>query len=963
MPAMREIRALLLTDVVDSTKLSERIGDAAMAQVWLAHDRAARDLLLVWHGCEIDKTDGMLMMFDTAAEAVNYAIAYHRALAALPAPLKARAGLHVGPVILRENSAEDVARGAKPLEVDGLAKPTAARVMSLARGGQILLTSEARAALGEATLKLASHGHWVMKGVAEPIELFEIGDEGTHFATPPDSEKVYRVVRVGERWLPVAQMPNNLPQQATSFVGRERELDEVKVLLDSARLVTVVGAGGLGKTRLSVQVAAELMPRFPDGVWFADLSALTEASLLANTVAQAVGASETPQVPADVALLEHLKHSAALLVLDNCEQIAHACAELVGALVGSTSRLRILATSREALHLPFEFLYGLEPLALPAGAGVEAAYADKAVFAAAGATRLGQACAARLRAARDSGAVRLFVERAAQASTGFELTTGNVDAVVDICARLDGLPLAIELAAARVALLGVDGIRDRLEQRFRLLAAPAGSRVTRHQTLRQTIDWSYQLLSPPEQRLFACLGVFAGGFTLEGAQRVAAQGEADEEWELLDRLGALVDKSMVVSDRRSSPRYRMLESVRQFALARLGAGPDEPEVWRRFDDYCEHLVVAAEADLMQGGEAQSAALARLEAERDNLRTILSRDLSADASHTRAAKLCGCMYRYWLLRGHWREGVASCERVIGQPGALQGSFRAKVLLGSGSLIYRLGQFDAAVERLHGALLAAEPLGDPLLNGRIFMNLGNVAADRGESARARDFYESAGKEARAAGSAALEAMALSNAGRLALMDGNREVARPILERALQLSRATGNLLQEAHVLSYLVEIARLDGDFDLSDRLNVMALGIATRLNNPELVSETRAGFAEILVARGKFAEGARKLCEILGSPELVDNPFTVAECLGTLAQAAAGLGSWRQAAQLYAAAQQLDSTMGRQSSTDSGMELQRVNERSLAELGAALHAAARKQGAEASLPEVIANVRAWVAALP
>ena len=962
MLAMGEIRALLLTDVVDSTKLSERIGDAAMAEVWTAHDRAARDLLPRWHGREIDKTDGMLMMFDTAVEAVNYAMAYHRALATLPTPLKARAGLHVGPVILRENSPEYVARGAKPLEVDGLAKPTAARVMSLARGGQILLTPEARAALGETTLKLESHGHWVMKGVAEPIELFEIGDDETRFAAPPDSDKVYRVVRVGERWLPVAQVPNNLPPQATSFVGRERELDEVKALLDSARLVTVVGAGGLGKTRLSVQVAAEAMPRFPDGVWFADLSALTEASLLANTVAQAVGVSETPQVPAEVALLEHLKHSAALLVLDNCEQIARACAELVGALVGSTSRLRILATSREVLHLPFEFLYGLEPLALPAGAGDEAACSGEAILAAAGTARLDQACAARLQAARDSGAVRLFVERARQASTGFELTPGNVDAVIDICAHLDGLPLAIELAAARVPLLGVDGVRDRLEQRFRLLAAPAGSRATRHQTLRQAIDWSYQLLSPPEQRLFACLGVFAGGFTLEGAQRVAAQGGADE-WELLDCLGALVDKSMVVTDGQASLRYRMLESIRQFALDRLGASPDEPEAWRRFDDYYEHLVVAAEPDLMQGGEAQSAALTRLEAERDNLRTILSRDLSAEPSHMRAAKLCGCMYRYWLLRGHWREGVASCERVIGQPGALQGSIRAKVLLGSGSLIYRLGQFDAAAERLHGALLAAEPLGDPLLNGRILMNLGNVAADRGESARARDFYESAGKEARAAGSAALEAMALSNAGRLALMDGNREVARPILDRALQLSRATGNLLQEAHVLSYLVEIARLDGDLDLSDRLNATALGIATRLKNPELVLETRAGIAEILVARGRFAEGARELCEILGSPELIDNPFTVAECLGTLAQAAAGLGSWRQAAQFCAAAQQLDSTMGRQSSTDSGMELQRVNERSLAELGEALHAIVSKQGAETSLREMISNVRAWVAALP
>ena len=185
---MREIRALLLTDVVDSTKLSESVGDAVTAEIWKSHDRAARDLLPVWHGREIDKTDGMLMMFDTAADAVSYAMAYQRALAALSTPLEARAGVHVGPVILRENNPEDVARGAKPIEIDGLAKPTAARVMSLARGGQILLTAEARAALGETALKLQSHGHWAMKGVSEPVELFEIGDDKTRFAAPPDRD-------------------------------------------------------------------------------------------------------------------------------------------------------------------------------------------------------------------------------------------------------------------------------------------------------------------------------------------------------------------------------------------------------------------------------------------------------------------------------------------------------------------------------------------------------------------------------------------------------------------------------------------------------------------------------------------------------------------------------------------------------------------------------------------------------
>jgi len=192
---MSDVRALLLTDVVDSTKLSEEIGDAAMAEVWAGHDRVARDLLPKFNGREIDKTDGMLLLFDHATQAVEYAMAYHKALAALPVPLKARAGLHVGPVILRENAPDDVAHGANPLEVDGLAKPTAARVMSIARGGQILLTPEARQALGQTGHKLESHGHWMIKGVADPLELFEVGEPEQRFVPPPDGEKVYRVIR------------------------------------------------------------------------------------------------------------------------------------------------------------------------------------------------------------------------------------------------------------------------------------------------------------------------------------------------------------------------------------------------------------------------------------------------------------------------------------------------------------------------------------------------------------------------------------------------------------------------------------------------------------------------------------------------------------------------------------------------------------------------------------------------
>ncbi|MGB3429066.1 MAG: hypothetical protein WBA53_12925, partial [Burkholderiaceae bacterium] len=278
---MSEVRALLLTDVVDSTKLAEAIGDAAMAEVWISHDRTARDLLVKHGGREIDKTDGMLMLFDEAAGAVAFAVAYHRALAGLPTPLRARAGLHVGPVLLRRNTPEDVALGAKPIEVEGLAKPMTARIMSLASGGQTLMTTEARAALGDTPLRVESHGFWMVKGIAEPIELFEVGDEGAPFVAPPDSEKVYRVVRDDDWWLPVKEIPHNLPHLATAFVGREREIGEVRALLDKARLVTLLGMGGLGKTRLAVQSAAGLLHKYADGVWFLDLSPLRDEALVA----------------------------------------------------------------------------------------------------------------------------------------------------------------------------------------------------------------------------------------------------------------------------------------------------------------------------------------------------------------------------------------------------------------------------------------------------------------------------------------------------------------------------------------------------------------------------------------------------------------------------------------------------------------------------------------------------------
>ena len=521
---MTEFRALLLTDVVDSTKLSEAIGDQAMAQVWAAHDRVARDLLPQWRGREIDKTDGMLLMFDTAADAVYYALHYHHALADMEVPLKARAGLHVGPVILRENAAEDVARGAKPLEVDGLAKPTAARVMSLARGGQTLLTPEAREDLGKTVLKTQSHGHWQIKGVADPIELFEVGFPEDRFVAPSDSDKVFRVVKTGDWWMPVKEIPNNLPHQGTSFIGREREIDEVE---GHARPGAAGHAAGHGRAGQDAAVAA--------GGGRADAPVPGRRVVPGPVAAERrragggrggarAGRARRAGSAAAARLCAHLKSKRVLLILDNCEHLIKPSADLAHAIVKNAPHVRMIASSREPLHVPGEKTYPILPLPVP----------DRN---------------ASLQVLQATPSVQLFVQRAQAHKPAFELNEREAPAVAELVARLEGIPLALELAAARVRAMSVADINKRLTDRYKILTG--GSRVLqqRQQTLRALVDWSYELLSENEQLMLRRLAVFVGGFDLEAAEKVCGV-EPIEDFEVLDLLGSLVDKSLVMLEER-----------------------------------------------------------------------------------------------------------------------------------------------------------------------------------------------------------------------------------------------------------------------------------------------------------------------------------------------------------------------------------------------------------------------------
>ncbi len=545
-PPVSVAKAVLLTDLVGSTALARGVGEARVAELWARHDRVARDLLLRFSGREIDKSDGFLLLFDDVPQAVSFASAYHAALAeiaaveSIPDGYAARAGIHYGLVTLRENPPADVRRGAKPMEVEGVAKAIAARTMSIAIGGQTLLTAAARERLSDPSedTVLQGHGLFMMKGVPEPLALYEVGVRGrAPLVPPPDGDKAFRVVRDGDGWRPARDIPTNLPAERDTFFGRSAELRALADELDGgARLVSVLGPPGTGKTRFARRFASQWRGDFPGGVWLCDLTAVSSLADLCQVVG---GAADIPPDQGD--RVAHIGRVLAarprtLLVLDNCERVVEHGQASIAEWLSVAPELVVVATSRTRLRLRGERVVGLEPLPLPPP---------------------------------DLGpAVALFVERARQVQPQFDLSAENMAIVADVVCRLDGLPLAIELAAARVRSMDPAAIRDRLHQRFRILVGGQRDAASRQATLRGAIDWSWDLCSPAERRAAVALSVFRGGFDLAAAEAVIGDDpSAPPAFELVEELA---DKSLVrTSETPDGVRFSLYESIREYLAEHL----------------------------------------------------------------------------------------------------------------------------------------------------------------------------------------------------------------------------------------------------------------------------------------------------------------------------------------------------------------------------------------------------------
>ena len=883
---MSDLKALLLTDVVDSTKMSEALGDAVMAEVWALHDRAARDLMPVWRGREIDKTDGMLLLFDDADDAVHYALAYHRALAGLPQPLKARAGLHLGPVILRENTAADVARGAKPLEVDGLAKPTAARVMSLARGGQTLLTPEAQAALStEMGLPQQSHGHWVLKGVSEPVELFEIGEDSASFAPPPDGDKVYRVVRMGERWLPVRQIPNNLPEQLTSFIGRERELREIKAHLGRVRLLTLLGMGGLGKTRLSLQAATELMAEFPDGVWFLDLAPLRDPALVVSEAAHVLGLREEPGRPLVQTLSAYLKSRRVLFVMDNCEHLLKPCAQLAHAILKAAPQVRFVASSRESLRVPGEQSYAILPLPVPArGDGLEAL--------------------------QRSTAVRLFVDRARQHRLDFELTLAEAPAVAELVARLEGIPLALELAAARVRMFSVSEINRRLQDRYKELVDGDYVLEERQQTLRALVDWSYDMLSEGEKRVLERLAVFAGGFDLPAATPVC--GDAPVEGRAVPLLlESLAEKSLIALESRAGqPRWRMLETIRDYAADKLAASGERVPTAAR---HCEHFFALAKQarNGMQGPE-QGEWLDCLDTEHDNLRAAMA-VAQADGSAVDAfvaVKLAVALQNFWIMRGHVSEGRAVVRALQQSPPILATDMaQAHALYVGAALAYIQSDLAEAERLLRDCLALRRRLSNEADVAATLSTLAVTLLSGGDAAGALTAATEAVALFRRCGYRNGEAIALLQLGQILVYQGRAAEALQQLQEALALAREIKHPETEGEADLVLGELQFAAERFDAAQQDFERSLAVCQAAGDRRGSANALWALSRMDLRAGRLPAAAGRLREALAAFDRFEMREPWLGCLEDHALLALRRGDLTLAVGLAAAALRLREAAG------------------------------------------------------
>ncbi|MGC8667766.1 MAG: tetratricopeptide repeat protein [Chthonomonadales bacterium] len=843
----------LLTDIEGSAKAWEA-DPGMMRRALQHHDQLVGDIIRKAGGT-VFKTlgDGVCAVFHEATAAVSAALSIQVALnegdagewepgdvVAARQPLRTRMGLHSG-------SAEE-----RSGDYLGPAVNRTARIRDAAHGGQILL-SQATAALvqdhlpqGAALKQLGLHR---LKDLQRPENLYQL----THPALREDFGPL--------RTLSVAR--HNLPVDLTSFIGRDVELAEVRNHLRRSRLVTLTGAGGCGKTRLALHGAAEMAADFDGGVWLVELGPLADASLVPGAIAGVLHLREDARRPPIEAAADYLQDKEALVVLDNCEHLVDAVAAAAEYLLRRCVGVRILATSREPLRIPGELVWKVPSLAMPSQMRGDVAEV------------LG------------CEAVLLFMDRARAAWPGYQVDPNSAPILLHICRALDGIPLAIELAAAKVRILSLEQIAERLSRRFALLAGGGRTALPRHRTLRATIEWSYDLLSAMERLLFHRLAVFSGGFTLEAAEFVCADAELAADM-VLDLLAALVDKSMVVVDEdAAAPRYRLLETMREFALEKSAEEEGGDTLRDRHLQYYRDLAEEAMVGVL--GPRQPFWLDRLEREHDNMRAAIHWCRIAPSHDEDGLRLAGALSRFWFIRGYLSEGRRHLASVLAHRATRATRGWAMAHNGAGILAYAQSDLTDAMAHYKAALDLWRLLDDASGVAGTLNNLGLALVEGGNAPEAVPMLEESLKLYDDLGDAAGSAKVLNNLGIASYRQGLLQQARNYYNRSLQIRRDMGAEGAAAECLSNLGEIAFAEGEFAQASELFHQSLAILRRMDDRRALCHVSYNCGEALFAVGDLAGAKAAYQESLQTARFLGDARCEVRALCHLGELAASSG--------------------------------------------------------------------------
>ena len=858
----------LLSDVARSTAMWDT--DPSSARTAIArHDEVIEEAVIGSGGTLVKargEGDSHFAVFGQAQMAVAAALQIACALRSerwtTAQPLLVRMALNTGTADLRGG------------DYYGPEVNRCARLRAVSHPGQVLL-SNATAALVHSALPdgcgLAELGRHHLRDVAAAEQVFQL--------THPDLVAEFPPLATGERY-------HNVPDDLTSFIGRWEETEEVEHLVSTTRLVTLIGSGGVGKTRMAYQVAAELLPDFSDGALVVELGPLADPTLVAQQVLSALGVPEEPGRDHAETLVASLSRRHLLLVLDGCEHLLLACARLAEILLRSCPKVRILATSREPLKIAGETMWRVPSLSVPDPAAV----------------RLGVDI-------EKFDAVRLFIERALQSKADFAVTASNAAAIVQVCQRLGGIPLALELAATRVKVLSCEQIAVRLNDQFRLLTGGARNVLPRHQTLRAAVDWSHDLLSAREQALFRRLSVFAGGFVLEAAEAICCLDQCEPD-DILDLLASLVDKSLVaVEERGVRVRYRLSETLRQYGAERLTEAEEATELSDRLLQWSLAEAERAEPELK--GPEQGAFLDLLEDEHDNLRAALGWALKRGDTPD-GIRLAVTLSRFWLVRGYLSEGRRWLESSLAASPDAPDSDRAHALIAAATLAWHQGDYAGVGPLAESALTLARQLGDKVGEAEALCRLGELRTMTGDYIAARSLFEQSraawGESGARRGVIQSLNVPLHDLATLACEEGDYETARTLFEEALEIAQDHGNIMDVVHHLSGLGHVAHGRGDYEAACAFYQESLAAARRLGYKRMATFNLQYLGGLAWTQGDLPRSSSFFREALAYFGPAGDDLGIARCLEGLCRVAAEEGAYSRAARLSGVAERLREAM-------------------------------------------------------